>query len=302
MLKVLRRKQKSFFAGSALPLLSVLCLIGSTQTASALWSGSKSSSSSFTTLIKIGGQKQLDCSGVLIAPRLVLTAGHCMHGARSVSVHIGGENIAVENWLVNPSWSAGLPANGWDARINASNSDNYIDLAVLLLQKAPQNAHAIDLTGSGAPAEQSALKTYGYARGRMLEPLYKVDSTSASYVRRLSPTGPFKFFASGGSAWCQGDSGGPVTRYENGSEKLVGIVGLGLGAIAHDPNSAVAMRWGGTDRVPKCGSYSYVQDVHLHAGWIAEASASLTGDVPYTSSVKSASRVSNDHSAWQDRR
>lgn len=236
-------------------------------------------------LLKISGKKQLDCSGVLIAPRLVLTAGHCLYGARKVTARIGSEEIAAENWLVNPSWSAGLPARDWDSRIDASNGDTYVDLAVLLLQRESKNARPIKLTQEPSLSDGDALTTYGYARGKMLEPLYAIDMSNASFVRRLSAHGPFKFYASGGSAWCQGDSGGPVTRYEDGSEKLVGIVGLGLGAIDHDPSSAIALRWGGAARVPKCGAYAYVQDVRLHSDWIARATASLTDDTPITSSL-----------------
>jgi secreted trypsin-like serine protease len=279
VLKVLLRR--SFFLGVALGAALPSFLFSATA-AQALWNGRKLSSS-FTVLLKISGQKQLDCSGVMIGPRLVLTAGHCLSGASRVSARIGSETIDIENWLVNPSWSAGLPADGWDARISAQNGDRYIDLAVLLLAHAPSHAQSLELTASATP--QGSLTTYGYARDAMLSPLYKIDASNASLLSRLSPRGPFKLYASGGSAWCQGDSGGPVTRFENGSEKLVGIVGLGLGAIEHEPSSALSMRWGGPERIPKCGAYSYVQDVHMHADWIAQASASLSGDVPFTAST-----------------
>jgi hypothetical protein len=260
--------------------------------ANALWNGHPLSesraSSSFTVLLRISGKKQLDCSGVMIAPRLVLTAGHCLLGASRVSVRIGSETIGAENWLVNPSWSAGLPAEGWDSHIDSSNSDNYVDLALLLLSHAPEHGRPILIADDMAP--QSSLKTYGYARSMMLEPLYKIDVSSASLLQRLSPRGPFKLYASGGSAWCQGDSGGPITRSSADGEKLVGIVGLGLGAIEHEPTSALAMRWGGPERVPKCGAYAYVQDVQLHADWIMQASRALIGDVPFTSSTSGEDR------------
>src|SRR6202023_2822905 len=107
-------------------------LVFSQHSASALWNGRALSAgraaSSFTVLLKISGKKQLECSGVMIAPRLVLTAGHCLADASRVSVRIGSETIGAENWLVNPSWSAGLPSEGWDAHIDASNSDYYVDL------------------------------------------------------------------------------------------------------------------------------------------------------------------------------
>jgi hypothetical protein len=281
--KVMLRRSPPFVAA----FLAALTLLFSATAAQALWNGRTLSNAraSFTVLLKISGSKQLDCSGVMIGPRLVLTAGHCLSGASRISARVGSEFIGVENWLVNPSWSAGLPANGWDARISAQNGDHYIDLAVLLLSHAPANAQTIELSENAVP--QGALTTYGYARSAMLEPLYKIDMSAASLLQRLSPRGPFKLYASGGSAWCQGDSGGPVTRTENGSEKLVGIVGLGLGAIEHEASSALAARWGGAERIPKCGTYSYVQDVHMHASWITQASAALTNDMPFTASTKS---------------
>jgi hypothetical protein len=269
--------------------------------AQALWNGHTLGKNSFVVLLKISGKKQLDCSGVMIGRRLVLTAGHCLAGASRVSARIGSESIGVENWLVNPSWNAGLPVNGWDAQISPANGDRYIDLAVLLLSRAPRGGRPLALTENAAPSQ--SLTTYGYARSLMLDPLYKIDESDVKFVQRLSPRGPFKLYASGGSAWCQGDSGGPVTRMENGEERLVGIVGLGLGAIAHEPSSALATRWGGANRVPKCGVYSYVQDVRMHAAWIAKASASLAGDVPFTASLgKAQQQADSDDVIAQERR
>lgn len=258
--------------------------------AKALWNGNQNAArqASFTALLAIKGDKQLDCTGVLIAPRLVLTAGHCLHNARAVSVTFPkgarSETISAEDWIVHPSWNAGLPVNGWDARINAGNGDNYIDLAVLRLRDAPAGARPIDFAMAGASAHDS-LRTYGYARSALLEPLHRIDASSATYLHRLSSNGPLKVYASGGAAWCQGDSGGPVTNNEGGRETLVGIVGLGLGAIDYDPASALSMRWGGTGRVPKCGAYAYVQDISLHSSWISQAGARLSDEEAITASL-----------------
>ncbi len=278
-------------------LVTAFVMGASTLPSNALWNGHAKpfqSSSSFTVLLKISGEKQLDCSGVLIAPRLVLTAGHCLHGARSVKVmaqtRSGIQMINADDWSVHPSWNAGLSVNGWDAQINSGNGDRYIDLAVLRLEAEPASAQPIDL---GSVEGAGSLKTYGYARTALLEPLHSIDSSSADYVQRLSPRGPLKVYASGGSAWCQGDSGGPVTSRGNGSEKLIGIVGLGLGAIDYDETSALSMRWGGKQRVPKCGSYAYVQDVALHADWILRTSASLQRSEDLTASIRSNERMDN---------
>ena len=278
-----------------LGLATALMIGASTLPSNALWNGRAKpfqSSSSFTVLLKISGDKQLDCSGVLIAPRLVLTAGHCLHGARSVKVmaqtRSGIQMINAEDWSVHPSWNAGLSVNGWDAQINSGNGDRYIDLAVLKLSDEPASAQPIAL---GSVDGASALKTYGYARSALLEPLHSIDSSAANYVQRLSPRGPLKVYASGGSAWCQGDSGGPVTARGEGREKLIGIVGLGLGAIDYDETSALSMRWGGKQRVPKCGAYAYVQDVALHADWIARTSMALErGSEDLTASIRTNDR------------
>lgn len=156
------------------------------------------------------------CTGVLVAPRVALTAAHCMRGAPVDRVLVGisaGEGSPVDvlrSWT-HPSYKVG-------------SADH--DICVLLLG-APVDAPALPLNEeplTGADVGQM-LRVVGFgavSAGDMSEP-QKMQGTAI-----IGGVSPLTFSVEPSpSQPCSGDSGGPVLRSVNGEEAVVGIVSHG---------------------------------------------------------------------------
>src|SRR5262245_12721079 len=52
-------------------------------------------------------------SGVVIAPNWVLTAGHMVDDATSLSFWVGGKSYKASGWIAHPNWNGDL-STGWD--------------------------------------------------------------------------------------------------------------------------------------------------------------------------------------------
>lgn len=159
------------------------------------------------------------CSAVLVSPRVVLTAAHCVdpvfHGANSLTVRAINkpdtsnlmQSDAIDVTLISrhPQW-------------NPADQESAFDVATLLLSRAPVDVTPATLARS-APAPGTTLKIFGYGRT-------SVNAGSTSGVRRAVTTpmtalraAEFEFGSSGTAGICAGDSGGP--SFVNG--ELVGI-------------------------------------------------------------------------------
>jgi hypothetical protein len=164
------------------------------------------------------------CSGVLVAPRTVLTAGHCVaeSGLRAgdVTVFFGervggaGEEVAVLEWGAHPDYHLrddGIPVH----------DVAYVSLA-WNAPVAPMAWQAEPLPDVvGLPA-----RMVGYG-------VTDAEHQSGSGTRRQTVqviTGQdaaFLYYGDGRSGTCQGDSGGPVILDAEGIPRVVALTSYG---------------------------------------------------------------------------
>jgi secreted trypsin-like serine protease len=235
-------------------LFITLFLAGFTTTANAIVGadqGEKLPSAHMLMVLREGGAV---CSGVVVHPRVVLTAAHCV-GVAPASVRIHFRSMNGRHELITPTHLTRHPAYKVDAIKTRSKS---IDLALIHLkddlpapftalslhEKAPVTGDPLIVTGFGLSIEASP-ETMGILRAAHLQTITPYGSSAIVLWAKG---------ASGDAGACQGDSGGgilfegslvAITSWSTGYEKKkCGNLtqGILLGAQKHWINT-VLQEW-----------------------------------------------------------
>jgi hypothetical protein len=150
------------------------------------------------------------CSGIVLAPEVVLTAAHCVTGASEHRVHFkapSGDPVLIEPTarLAHPGYDAGAVAG----------RRRSIDLALLQLPEPLPSRFSPATLSSATPSKGAAVTLGGYGV------LREGDAKSTGAFREaalaaVEPYGPGRLLlwladpGRGGAGACLGDSGGPM--------------------------------------------------------------------------------------------
>jgi len=233
-------RMRPWLAGSSLGLL-VLARLGDVHAAPELTNappppipivgGEPTEPGDFDGVVAVVAGSGL-CTGTVVAPRLVLTAAHCLAGLRQdteVEVYFGEEitatnRVDVEDYGVHPMFCPDCKEDIYDYGYVVIASDFTVPGGFLLpittqeeWDEAMVGGREVTLVGYGEDPDVDAVNM-GIGRKR------QVTTT----IRRFSDRG-LEFYAGGMQQdSCNGDSGGPAfIRVGSGALRLAGITSRG---------------------------------------------------------------------------
>jgi secreted trypsin-like serine protease len=195
------------------------------------------------------------CSGVAIAPDLVLTAAHCVltNGKYQLLAFDGRRSTTKEVASVAPHPQFSPRADAPDlalVKLVAQPAPNLTPVAFSDRRTPPSVGDRFIVAGFGV-AVQGDRKTAGRLRAAMLV------ATDRPSSQQLSLVDPRKLGETAGLGVCNGDSGGPVL--DERDRTLVGIISWTSRA----------------DGDPACGFVSGIIPLTRYRYWILETAAKL---------------------------
>jgi len=205
-------------------------------------------------VVLIIGEHSL-CTGVAIAPDLVLTAAHCvLTNGKYRLVSLDGRRPAVRevaSVVPHPQFSPAADAPDLAlVKLAATPGPKLVPAAFSDRRVPPSVGDRFIVAGFGV-AVQGDRKTAGRLRAATLV------ATQRPNAQQVSLVDPRKLGESAGLGVCNGDSGGPV--FDEQDRALVGIVS-----------------WSSrTDGEPVCGFVSGVIPLARYRYWILETAAKL---------------------------
>nr|WP_238201301.1 S1 family peptidase [Methylobacterium aerolatum] len=194
------------------------------------------------------------CSGVVLSPEAVLTAGHCVAGAQALRVHFRGADgapvlIDVAATVVSPGYDAGAVAG----------RRRSIDLALIRTAEPLPARFPPATLSAAAPGAGDRLTLAGYGAARPGDPRSTGTFRSVA-LPVVEPHGPSRILVwlrgEAAAGACQGDSGGPVSGPDGAvlgvTAWIAGRCGGLTQAIRLGPQrgwiDATLGRWGGAAR------------------------------------------------------
>lgn len=169
------------------------------------------------------------CTGLVLAPDTVLTAGHCAAGPVELRAHFrdeAGQPVLVEvaARAVHPGYDAG----------GAAGRRRSIDLALLRTAVPLPPRFAAAALSAAMPRAGESLTLSGYGAARAGDPRSTGTHRSVA-MRVIEPYGPSRILvwlkADARAGGCQGDSGGPIAGPDGAVLALAAWIGGACGGL-----------------------------------------------------------------------
>jgi len=209
------------------------------------------------SVITIVGSRGNFCTGVLIAPKLVLTAAHCVQpGAVYKIVEYGANNQPqlqdVKNVGVHPAF---------DMRAMTTHRATA-DVALLQLEAPPKGKNAVQLgmpqlpivAGSRFTIAGIGVSIRGDGRSGGTIRVAGLAATGKPGTLQIRLADPLGQGLREGLGACTGDSGGPVFEDRQGAAVTIGVISWSTG-----PNGSAG-----------CGGLTGVTPLTLYRDWILQ--------------------------------
>ncbi|MDF2601303.1 S1 family peptidase [Methylobacterium brachiatum] len=168
------------------------------------------------------------CTGLVLAPDTVLTAGHCVAAGREHRVHFRDDAgapvlIEVSGRAIHPGYDAGA----------ASGRRKSIDLALLrTATPLPPRFAPVTLSASLPRAgERLTLAGYGAARAGDPRSTGTYRSVGLPVIEPYGPSRILVWLKGDAAGGCQGDSGGPITGPDGAVLALAAWIGGTCGGL-----------------------------------------------------------------------